>query len=153
MPRAKKEEPKERNRSQIVLGGRELTLSMPRGRKGRQGVAATMKVFEQLADRIGASGANLDALSMVDTLKVARALFEDPSFEEQTLPFVVMNTDAGFETLDEAVEFLDEIGDSLSHIMEQFFTAMAFFLGGPNAEAVEEAMGKSSGASEGTKAE
>lgn len=126
----------ERGSNVIELSGEEFFLTMPKGRKGKNGVIEAQKPFENLMTNIKAAEGSEAALMIA-----ARELFEQEGFQDEVLPFIVMNSTRGM-TKKEALDFWDENDDSIVHVMFQYAKAMFFFLTGSNPEALEEAMGK-----------
>lgn len=124
----------------ITLSGETLRLTMPKGRKGRQGIVKAQHAFEALMREVGGTEA-LDGIDNMNALIASRSLFEYEGFEDEIMPWVLTNTTSHMSEV-EALAFYDEVSDSTINIMNQFIAAMFFFLAGSDSEALEEAMGK-----------
>lgn len=124
----------------IELGNRKLRLTMPKGRKGRQGIIKAQRAFEELMNDVGGVS-NANAIGNMEALTASRKLFEKAGFEDEIMPWVLTNTTDRWSEA-EALSFYDELSDSLINIMNQFIAAMLFFLAGSDNEALTEAMGK-----------
>lgn len=145
---AKKQEQRTSPSNVIELGGRELYLTMPKGRKGRAGIIKAQKAFEALISQVGGSS-NLTAVDNLEALAASRMLFEYEGFEDEIMPWVLQNTTDRWSEA-EALDFYDDVSDSTINIMNQFIAAMLYFLAGTDKEALTEAMGKSSAADQET---
>lgn len=132
--------------NEIELGNHTLYLAMPRGKAGRKGVMMCQKAFESIMDDVGVD--SVQEISGANAIRAARNLFEYPGFEDKIMPFILQNT-APPMTHEEAKAFMEDLGDSIVNILNQFMAAMLFFLAGSDQPALGEAMGKSNAASQG----